>query len=246
MIYHVASKKFRSFLSRVRAPLSFISVGVSEPEAFRQLYVEEKKLYKRKHSVKTFLVQDATLPWYLDIFAATVSQCRNPSERKNLCVVASRMTHVQQKNKKYHASSRILYLPEVEPFSYAGLNDFDTLLLQVRRIRHAVKNIEQISLRNECVAASELASLIFPCLAEPVCSQYAVDHASTAYTIGDDEEEMCIICLDQPRRFRWRACYHQSGPDAQQKRSPQSWKKLLPCGCPCSAMLPLASRNKFY
>ena len=218
MIYKQSSKILRSFLQQLKPAFNYVHIEFSDPTTQGQSLLDSRRLFKKTHTVKYFLVDDLTLPWYLNFLqCAAPHQCDDASARKDLCCIASRKVYTKRGNKRYHAVSSMKYLPGLRLHMYEDLHSFDAILInECRAVENAVRKIRMISGLNHCETNRGVASLIVPCVKALAPKRQEFDCIQALVTEeeeSDTGEDPCVICFDEPRRYRWKGCYHASdGP----------------------------------
>ena len=211
MIYDVQRGRYRTFLSDGLAPFSFFRCSM---EGTSQSLISVRKLYKGRPCVKTFLVEDTSMPWYLNsIPKATHWQCRSAVEKKHLFIVASKTMYKRIQGVQMHAISSILYYPQIKAYESAHLDDFDVVLSKMKKVKGSVEKIQSMALCNQATVISDIASRIAPCFAPAIRKACENKNIATDFSEFRADDDVCIICTDDVRRWQWSGCYHQTdGP----------------------------------
>ena len=213
MIYSTDCLRYTNIVRRSSAiAFSVLTTDSSASSVPLKSYLDQCSL--RRSAVKVFLVETEAMAWYMGVFGATPEQCSNANQQKHLCIVACQ----NESSGKLHAASQILFLPQIHPYRYSHLTQFDCLLRKHPVLVKAVAKLREIASRHGYAPQECLMAQLAPCLlvARTVSpgSDKEIGAAFKVCSLGAaDDDDLCIVCIAESRQWRWSRCTHKTdGP----------------------------------
>ena len=203
-------------VTRVRriTSIKFIEVAFDRDTETQNWMTQSQFMSKLRHreGLKIFLVETDEMAWYSgSLHGASPEQCKDPTKREHLCVVACNKPHKCQRGMIY-AQSRILCLPQIVTNRFPDKARWSWVLQQHSVLGNVVNKIYRCAQREiQLKPCNDLAVQLAPCFefaAPPESSNERVE------TVEDnDYNELCIVCSHGRRNWKWEGCTHKTdGP----------------------------------
>ena len=213
MIYATTCPRYTNIVRRSSA-VGFCALTTDSSASSVPLksYLHQRSL--QMCDVKVFLVETEAMAWYMGVFGATSEQCSNANQQKHLCIVACQ----HKSSGEFHAASQILFLPQIHPYRYSHLAQFDFILRKHPVLVKAVAALHEIASRHGYAPQEGLAVQLAPCLlvARTVSSGSGKEIGAAFKPCSSgvvEDDDLCIVCMAGTRRWRWSRCIHKTdGP----------------------------------